>query len=610
MHFVTSVAGGHFPEYSRFWSVTWTSGVSVRSGSRPSWAEAFLGVGDVVNVIQRRWRLFTAIVLLSVIGVGLYLAFHSRPERPLRFRAISEVQIAEEKPDVVVEKKPGVTTTTRVAIDKRNGPEDLAMERSVRREALVRAGYRATDRTVGFSARLDDDEVYIYLVTTAPQPRKAERVATAWAASFAEARRDVGQRGTEREKKRVERDIRALRNRLVVVDYSLVVKARRLPLCPGEKRANVKPNSSSALPLNERAPVSQQLLAFERCALIEAIAADSERHAELAATNTLPNAFARFTGQSDATRLFPPEPSPVMPAGIGLLTGLLTALATVLVLDRIDRSIRSSDAAAHAFSAPVLGEIPAPAAPFAIPVAEAPDTVQGQAYRALAAMALTTNALPRALMVTTPHGDVCDEVAVNFAAALADFRTKTVVLTTSPDQAPYLSAFTAPQHGDGTLPELLERAERGDFDRDLASLLWSDPRLPGLYAVLPPPAGPSGLDLNSLSTLLWALEADGFDCCIIAGPALLEEADATIIAWTAGRVLWAVRRGEIKGTEARAAVSRVHLAHEVEPFGVVMVGGRSPAPVQRRREPREGEVTIDLRGDDAVAEHDAEVTAD
>src|SRR5205814_2019470 len=175
-----------------------------------------------------------------------------------------------------------------------------------------------------------------------------------------------------------------------------------------------------------------------------------------------------------------------LPALGGLLGGLLFALGAALLVDRADRTIRDPEEAALTFGAPVLSIIPSDGEEFAV-LAE-PNSLAAEAYRGLAAMAIATDRLPKAMMVSTPTGEAHAQVAANLAAALS--------------------------------------------------------RL-------------------------------GLKVALMAGPALLEEADATLVAWATRNVLWAIIPGEVTRAEARAAAARMELAG-VTPFGVVMVEPQTP----------------------------------
>jgi len=93
--------------------------------------------------------------------------------------------------------------------------------------------------------------------------------------------------------------------------------------------------------------------------------------------------------------------------------------------------------------------------------------------------------------------------------------------------------------------------------------------VPNLY-VVPPPSQPVDLTLDGLPTLLESLSSDGVDACVLAGPALLEDANATIIAWSTRSVLWAVEVGHSNVRDAQKAAERLGIAG-VQPFGVALV---------------------------------------
>ena len=70
--------------------------------------------------------------------------------------------------------------------------------------------------------------------------------------------------------------------------------------------------------------------------------------------------------------------------------------------------------------------------------------------------------------------------------------------------------------------------------------------------------------------MLQALASANIDVTVIAAPALLEDPNTTIYAWTTRSVLWVMETGEITVEEARGGRFRLALAG-VTPFGVAMV---------------------------------------
>ena len=174
-------------------------------------------------------------------------------------------------------------------------------------------------------------------------------------------------------------------------------------------------------------------------------------------------------------------------------------------------------------------------------------------------------------MVSTPEGDAHDDVAANLAAALADLGLQVALVATSPRQSWYLERFTVPVEGAGDVSELLEQAQEGRFNGEAKRhLAWTD-LTANLVVVPPSPEGALTVPLDGIPPFLDALSRSGIDVTVIAGPPLLEEADATLVAWETQSVLWAVQVGTVTRRAASEAAARLELAN-VKPFGIVMVG--------------------------------------
>ena len=157
------------------------------------------------------------------------------------------------------------------------------------------------------------------------------------------------------------------------------------------------------------------------------------------------------------------------------------------------------------------------------------------------------------------------------AAALASLGLQVALVATSPRQSWYLEQFTVPVEGAGDLSDLLEQAHEGHFNGWASRhLAWTD-LTSNLVLVPPSPEGALTVPLDGLPPFLDALERSGIDVTVIAGPALLEEANASIVAWETRSVLWAVQVGTVTHRAASEAATRLELAN-VSPFGVVMVG--------------------------------------
>jgi hypothetical protein len=317
--------------------------------------------------------------------------------------------------------------------------------------------------------------------------------------------------------------------------------------------------------------VTTQML-FERNALANRITEVQLAIADASVNSNVPDSYTETLDESGAARIPGKTSSSVIPAAIIILAGFALGLAAAVLIDRRDHTIRSVKAASSTLSAPLLATTPPPRRgrqEFAI--LERPDSARSEAFRKLAATCVATDQLPQAIMVSTPEGDTHDYVAANFAAALADLGLQVALVATSPSQSWYLEHFTVPLEGEGDLSRLLELAHEGVFNGQATRhLAWTD-LTENLVIVPPSPEGALDVPLDAFPPFLESLQRSGVDVTVIAGPPLLEDANATIVAWETRSVMWAVQVGTVTKRAAAEAAARLELAH-VNPFGVVMVG--------------------------------------
>ena len=169
-------------------------------------------------------------------------------------------------------------------------------------------------------------------------------------------------------------------------------------------------------------------------------------------------------------------------------------------------------------------------------------------------------------MVTSPADATQDAVAANFAAALAGLGLTVALVGTVPQQRWFL-------HDDEDTGGLaFQRLAGSCFD--LRPRLGRRDNIDNLY-IVPPSDEPHELLLDGLPPLLEALTTSGIDITVIAGPPLLDDPQATIIAWSTRHVLWAVELGQVDKSDAQLAADRLELAG-VEPFGIALVNRRVP----------------------------------
>jgi Mrp family chromosome partitioning ATPase len=490
---------------------------------------------------------------------------------PVRYRTTVTIRVAP-KPEETTNKKPNKNATTTVAPVNLviAGPQKFALQKNIRNAALRRSGLKV-NAGVGFGSRLDATETVLSLIVTGPTKAQAQTVGRNWAAVFSRQRKLDAARKLRADQQSVSIRVKKQHNELQRVDARLV---KLMPIvyhgilrfdAPNGNLPGTDPNGPPPVP--EQGSVKALNLAFLRIQLLSSITTLGEKAAGFRFNQVTPTVFATVMTQTPAERVAKTRAT-TLPALGGLFGGIVFALGAALLVDRADRTIRDPEEAALTFSAPVLSIIPADGEEFAV-IAE-PNSLAAEAYRGLAAMSIATDRLPKAMMVSTPTGDAHAQVAANFAAALSRLGLKVALVAMSVDQDWYLEAFTLNRQGMVRLPELLERAHTGTLPAGWRDRLPVTEYAPNLVVVPPANEPVLHLPIDGLPALLQELSDGGVDVTVIAGPPLLEEADATIVAWATRNVLWAIIPGEVTRAEARAAAARMELAG-VTPFGVVMV---------------------------------------
>ena len=317
-------------------------------------------------------------------------------------------------------------------------------------------------------------------------------------------------------------------------------------------------------------PIATMLLVAEHQELLARISSAQKAYAKATTGVLTPGSFATTVEVFQPANITPPLSSPVLPAALILGLGLALALALPVLIDKLDKSIRTAKTAAISFDAPVLTSVPSASRKIQRSLA-APGTTWDGAYRALAATSIATDRLPTAIVVTSPTGTVQDTVAANFAAALAGLGLRVALIATDSRQSWFSETSDNGDSGLG-FPDLLELAHQGRLNGAIPRGLVPS-KVPNLL-VLPP--GPRGREfsLDGLRPLLEALSTSGVDVTVIAGPALLEDPNATILAWITRSVLWAFETGDVTEAEAKEAAARLALAG-ASSFGVAMVNDKT-----------------------------------
>jgi hypothetical protein len=541
-------------------------------------------LSELLEAVRRHIRIVIGMVLLAALVATLYVVFRRETRSPDTYRAVANVQIPARASTDPHAPQPESEAPQDMPKELLRGQDSLARSGPVREQALKNAGIPANDTSVIFGATLNDTRDTMTLAVSSHTAETTNEVIKGYVAAFTEARRAVSAQVIQSTTQGAREKLVALQARRSALESQL---RQRLPLLPPVVTATTQQSDSAGAASNRQqqqgvpeipsgVDSDTTLMLFERNALANRIIDLQLAYADSLVNSNVPNAYADVLDQGTAGLVPGGTQSPIVPIGIIMLVGLALGLAGAVLIDRRDHTIRSVKVASSTLSAPLLSTAPPPRRgkpEFA--VLERPDSVRSAAFRKLAATCIATDRLPQAIMVSTPEGDAHDYVAANFAAALADLGLQVALVATSPRQSWYLEQFTVPVEGEGDISQLLEQAhdqaQEGRFNGwATRHVAWTD-LTANLVVVPPAPGGSLTVPLDGLPPFLESVQRSGVDVTVIAGPALLEDANATIVAWETRSVLWAVQVGTVTRRAASEAAARLELAN-VSPFGVVMVG--------------------------------------
>jgi capsular polysaccharide biosynthesis protein len=528
-------------------------------------------LSDVLAAIRRRWRIVVVCVLLAGLVVGAYLFTRDQSFEPDRYKSDQRVYVA---PTIRPSEDEAFPTSPvspeGVPFELQRNQEALALSPEVRNQALTESGRPPNDPSVSFSVSSNPEVGVMTLSVVARDLEVSQRVATNWGQAFRQARRDIHAVDIREQREARLDELTELQAQLRSLQRELnATFPDGLPLViitPGEEAGG------AIVPLGIPNDVANQLV--RRAVLEQQVGEARVAYAELSVDEITPSPFARVFDQPFTSRIVDEAPSPIVPVALIMLAGLGVGLVGAVIRDRLDPAIRSAKAASAALSAPILATVPPPGRHEEYAVLERPHSERSEAFRTLAATSVATDRLPQAIVVSSPRGDTLDDVAANFAAALAKLGLRVALVATSPEQAWYSKPFD--ELGDDaaasvTLPGLLNEAQTGRLNGELTRRLPLTEFTPNLLLVPPGQDPELGLPLDGLPPLLRSLADSGVDVTVIAGPPLLEDPNATIVAWSTGTVLWAVQVDELTQEDATEAAARLDLTG-VNAFGVVVVG--------------------------------------
>jgi Mrp family chromosome partitioning ATPase len=531
-----------------------------------------LQLADVIAALRRHWRLAAAGVILGIAAAAVYYVTRSDETPPKRFTASATVSIPSSDKDALNRD----TSTPSVLM---RGQEALAASGDTLKAARAAANI-ADDVALGVSADKNETGDVLTLKVVGSDDKAVAAFISKWPDAFVSARSKLVKDSLDAKQEDLVNRISNMTKRKNEVESQL--KLQLGPNLPpivytasleGSGDSN---NSTSTPPLNIQIPATATddavLLIYERNALYNHIAEARADYAESKVNTQGANPYATVLGYTGAVGGGGKKKSPLVPMGGLFLAGVLAGLAAAVLRDRLDKTIRSPRAAARSLSAPVLTTIPPRRrARGEYTVLEAPTAERSLAFRSLAATSIATDRLPRAILVSTPRGEAQDDVAANFAAALATLGLRVALIGTTPRQGWFAWPFRTPDAGLATFPDFLALARSGRLNGQVERNVAFDDLNPNLVVIPPGDTDQLFMPLDGLPTLLESLRRSDVDITVIAGPALLEDANATIIAWATRSVLWAVEMGAATEQDLSEASNRLQLAG-VTPFGVAVIG--------------------------------------
>jgi Mrp family chromosome partitioning ATPase len=522
-----------------------------------------LELADVVKSLRLHWRVSVACVLLGAVGLALFLVTRNQVRPANRYKVSIDLLV------------PAITAQggrpTDIPQTLLEGQSRVALSPAVEKAALKEAHLSKSEaRGISFSFSSSPSSVNIRLGATARDPKVASKVAIAFNHAYVESRRQAVANNLKNSAGGAEKALALLTARLKVVDAQLkAIDPNLLKTRTGI--AGTANGTVAPPPLTLSTPIPTVLLIVEYQELGNRILATEKSYALQTTSSIIASGHATTLEVGSATQITPPLPSPVLPSLVFVGVGLLLALIAPILIDRLDKSIRTAKTAAIAFDSIVMTSVP-PGSRRLNRSLVSPGTPQDSAYRALAATSIATDRLPAAIVVTSPTGTIQDTVAANFAAALAGLGLRVALIATDARQSWFLDTRSDPESVGVPFPDVLELAHRGTLDGTLPDSFVKT-SLEKLV-VLPPGEEDREIRLDGLRPLLENLSTSDVDVTVIAGPAVLDDPNATILAWTTRSVLWAFETGEVTEAEAKEAASRLALAG-ASSFGIAMVNGKT-----------------------------------
>lgn len=262
----------------------------------------------------------------------------------------------------------------------------------------------------------------------------------------------------------------------------------------------------------------------------------------------------------------PTSPKLLVNLAIGIVLGLLTAAAIVLLREMFDDRVRLPEDVPAKLGLPLMGSIPA-LAPGLVPKEEldAPKSELTEAYQALrATLELSTSrGAPASLLVTSSRPSE-GKSTTSYAVARSFARQgRRVVLIDADLRGPSLHKVLGTDNHGGVSNLLAGQKAIAEVLRKTDA-----PNLSFISSGPIPPDPAQLLETASIRSVLDALESE-CDIVVIDGPPVLGLADALELAAAAEGVLFVVESGSMHFGGVRASIKRLRDVH-ARLLGVVL----------------------------------------
>ncbi len=408
-----------------------TDGVALPSTERGEQRE----LTDYLAVLRRRWPW----VLLPILAFGALAWFYST-SRPLTYEATARVLLGTTAAQDAVASR--IDVNTEVASRDLGNEINLAESDTVRQEVADRLNITQDELEEidgAITADIDSDVLNFRFRESSPQ--RASRVANTWAEAYVDHKREAAQASIDAIVEELERELATLRDERARIRQTIESLEDDLVRAIGqEQRATIQLRID-----REASAISGEL------GLVDAqIEASVESITQLRLSSELAGSAQVFQ-----TAAAPKEPinAPVSrDIAIGALLGLIVGGGIALVVDGLDRTIRSSETVER-LGLTVLGEVPVAPRQLArrglATISQTrPGSIYADGYQKVrsAVRFLTVDTDIKTILVTSPHeGDGKSTMAVNLATAYANVGTRVVLVDVDFRRPSIHDLFSAPK---------------------------------------------------------------------------------------------------------------------------------------------------------------------